>query len=194
MTIIDPATDPVYRVRRAMEVLLSQRMTPERQDVIDAGFAALDTLCAPKVPQPLDEYENAVVQYLKRTHRPTLADVLAIWGWRHAVEPECVPLPHLAECLWRLCERCQLLGYSFATPGAFGGMGVLIDAAPTREWALLLDAGTRGPLDDPTRTYWWRVISVLCSRLLMAKVSDLPGYDHDATAGPFGHAGNPSQP
>jgi hypothetical protein len=53
MTLIDPSTDPVYRVRRAMERLESlsngvHRCATTAQLIAD-GFAALDTLRAPVV-------------------------------------------------------------------------------------------------------------------------------------------------
>jgi hypothetical protein len=152
--------------------------------------AQLRDLIAPAV-KPLDAYENALVVYLKRTpHGHKLTDVLAIWGWRNAVDPSIIHLSHVAECLWSLCERLDLLGHSFNHfPGGFGGYGVMCDAAPSRDWALLLSAD-RTALDDPDRVYWFRIVSVLCSRLYMAPVSKLVGYDHDATAGPFGHLGD----
>lgn len=138
-------------------------------------------------PEPLDTYENALVQYLKRTPKPTLVGVLAIWGWRSAMEPSYIQFGYLAEALWELCERLDLMDHSInSCPGGPGGFGVLCDAEPGREWALCLDAGDlKDPLTDPNRLYWFRIVSVLCSRLRMAEVARLPGYDHDAKVGPF---------
>ncbi len=144
-------------------------------------------------PKPLDEYENALIQYLKRSKSPTLADVRAVWAWRNAVDSSAIGLGDLAASLWELCERLDVLGHSFSSfPGGSGGFGVLCDAAPEREWALLLKVD-RTSLDCPDRVHWFRVVSVLCSRLYMAEVAKLPGYNHDATAGPFGGTWGPRQ-
>ncbi len=136
----------------------------------------------------LDPYENALVQVLKRSTTHTLADVLAIWGWRNAVDPSQIDVADVARCLFELCERLDLLGHSFNSfPGGFGAYGVLCDAVPSRDWALLLKPDS--PYSEEAslnRTYWFRIVSVLCSRLYMAEVSKLPGYDRHATVGPFG--------
>lgn len=140
--------------------------------------------------QPLDKYENALVQYLKRNSDHYLDDLIVLYGWRVEMHPNTIlaNLPSVVEWVWKLCERCELLGHSFSSlPGGFGGFGVLCDATPSREWALLLKTG-RSSLDDPNRLYWYRILSVLCSRLYMAEVVKLPGYNHDAMVGPFGVA------
>lgn len=143
-------------------------------------------------PALLDRYDNALIRHLKRCSgaKVPLNDILALYAWRVEMNPDYVAhhLPSVADYLYQLCERLHLLGASFASPVAFGGLGVMRDAAPDREWALLLDVGATGPLaDSSTRVYWRRIVSVLCSRLMMAKVADLPGYDHEAEAedGPF---------
>ena len=69
-----------------------------------------------------------------------------------------------------------------------GPFDLLCDAAPDREWALGLTERPGDPPMSPHNRYWWRIISVLCSRLYMAEVRKLPGYNHDATEGPFGVA------
>ncbi len=131
---------------------------------------------------PLTVYENALIAHLKRATVHRLSDVLAIWAWRNEIDPSYVNLSHVAECLWKLCERLDLLGHSFNSfPGGFGGYGVMCDAAPSRSWALLLTDDCSGLDLREDRAHWYGVVSVLCSRLYMAKVSDLPGYDHDAT-------------
>lgn len=138
--------------------------------------------------EPLDQYDNALIQYLKRTHKPTFNGVIAIYSWRVAMDPSYVlrSLSAVASHLWELCEQYDLLGASFSSsPVAFGGLGVMVDAAPGREWALLLQENHTDPLASPDRLYWWRIISVLCSRLMMTNVSKLPGYNGDATEGPM---------
>ena len=143
----------------------------------------------PTIPAPLDRYENAIVQHLKRSPKPAFGDLLLIWGWRNSCRASDIPLSHLAERMYDLADRCGLLGMSFATPGASGGMGVLIDASPCREWACIfheLPDTNRSPLYVAERAYWIRVISVLASRLMLAPVDQLPGYDHESAAGPFG--------
>lgn len=143
------------------------------------GCPILD-IVGPASPAPLDQYENALAVYLKRTEQATLSDVLAIWAWRNEVDPSCIHVSHVAQCLWDLCERLGIMGHSLGSfPGGHGGFGVLCDAAPDREWALSLKVN-RTELDSPERVYWWRILSALCSRLRMAKVSQLPGYNHDA--------------
>jgi hypothetical protein len=145
--------------------------------------------------RPLDQYENALIQYLKRSNPPALTDLLKIWGWRCGVDWEDIPLAYLAEAMMEVAERYDLLAYSFATPGARGAMGVMIDAAPGREWALCLDVGKEwtDSTIDPHLLYWGKIISVLASRLRMAEVVKLPGYDHEATVGPFGWKGDSPQ-
>ncbi len=146
----------------------------------------------PTSPAPLSECDNALIQYLKRTpgtHH--VIDVLSIYAWRVGMEDENMSfhLDDIASYLYALCERLDLLGHSLSSfPGGRGGFGVMCDAAPEREWALLLNPGMilTEPTASPDRRYWFRVISVLCSRLYMAEVAKLPGYDHDAVAGPFG--------
>ncbi len=136
--------------------------------------------------KPLDQYQNALIVHLKRSRKATLADVLAIWAWRCEMDPSHIELPLVAEHLWDLCERLDLMDHSLGSfPGGRGAFGVLCDAAPERYWALCLDGD--GLSDSPTEThlYWFRIVSVLCSRLRMAEVARLPGYDHEAKAGPF---------
>ncbi len=138
------------------------------------------------IPTPLDPYENALVQLLKRSTTHTLADVLAIWGWRNATDPSHIDVADVARCLWTVCEKLDLLGHSFSSfPGGLGGFGVMCDAAPGREWALLLSYTPDADASDE-HLYWYHIVSVLCSRLYMAEVAKLPGYDHHATVGPFG--------
>lgn len=136
-------------------------------------------------PEPLDIYENALIQYLKRSQPPALSGVLEIWGWRCELEPSHIPLGDLATVLYALCERLDLLSHSLGSfPGGRGGFGVMCDAAPDRDWAQCLKV-ERTELDSPERVYWWRIISVLCSRLRMSEVAKLPGYNHETTNGPF---------
>ncbi len=164
--------------------------TPSQRIDVDSAIAAAELAAS---PEPLDQYENALVQYLKRScgnGNGKLADLMVIWGWRNEIRPELIHLSHLAECMNDLAERCDLLGHSMVHPGAFGAMGVICDAAPDREWALSLDRHepwwSITDIDMQTWRYWSRIVAVLASRLRMAEVSKLPGYDHDATAGPFG--------
>lgn len=143
-------------------------------------------------PEPLDQYDNALIQYLKKSgnnNAPRLEDVRAIWGWRCGMTPECVRLTDIAESLYVLCEQLDLLGPSLSTfPGGRGGFGVIADAAPDRGWTLgLLGAAWVG--DSPDNHYWFRIIAVLCSRLRLSEVAKLPGYNHNAKFGPFGGGG-----
>ncbi len=141
-------------------------------------------------PTPLDQYENALIVYLKRASPPSLDGVCAIWGWRCGIYPSDVHATDIAESLYDLCERLDLLGHSMGHyPGGTGGFGVLCDAAPERLWTLYLD-GMPGAGESQEAHYWFRVVAVLCSRLRGALVSKLPGYDHNATVGPFGHLAN----
>lgn len=137
----------------------------------------------------LDQYDNALIQYLKRTNKPKLSGIVSIWAWRCCIEEQYVyrDLPAIAHHLYEVCEECDLLGASSSSsPIGFGGFGLMVDAAPSRAWMLSLDAGnTDGPLTDPDRAYWWRILSVLCSRLTMSEVSKLPGYNHEAKVGPM---------
>lgn len=144
-------------------------------------------------PRPLSQYENALIQYLKKSGtscsshacQPRLEDLHAIWGWRCGVEPQYVRLTDLAESFYVLCERLDLLGQSFSNfPGGPGGFGVIADAAPERDWTINL-AGRPGPGASGESHYWFRIVAVLCSRLRMSEVAKLPGYKHGATAGPF---------
>ncbi len=142
-------------------------------------------------PTPLDQYENALIVYLKRHHPSSLDGVRAIWGWRCGIAPSDIDVTDIADALYTLGERLNLLGHSLGNyPGGRGGFGVLCDAAPERTWALSLVGGP-GAGESQERHYWFRVVSVLCSRLRMAEVAKLPGYDHDATVGPFGVAPRP---
>jgi hypothetical protein len=146
-------------------------------------------------PAPLDQYENALCQYLKRTvNEPTrLRDLQAIWGWRNAIPADHVPLWHLAGCMWECCERLGLMGCSNTIPLEHGPLGVLMDAAPDRAWMFRLEVDPERAAEEGERfDYWVRIIAVLASRLRMAEVSKLPGYDHDATEGPFTYANDGS--
>ncbi len=146
--------------------------------------------------KPLDQYENALVVYLKRSKGPTLSGIFAIWAWRCAIEPDYAArhVNLIAEALLALVERLDLMHGGIAGPD--GHAGLLNDAAPGREWALILhdlaDPHHKPacyPEDEPNAVAWldWaRLVAVLCSRLYMAEVRKLPGYNHDATEGPFG--------
>ncbi len=153
-------------------------------------------------PEPLDEFDNAVCQYLKRSTHPTLTGILDLWAWSRGIEPAyaSLHLSHIAEHLCVLVERLDLVGVSMT--GHRGAAGLFADADPCRAWCLcLVDLNPQGGtprcqyvpssrearIDQIDSWYQWaRFISVLCSRLRMARVADLPGYDHNATAGPFG--------
>jgi len=151
----------------------------------------MNTAATTQSPEPLDQYENALIQYLKKSGNnsaPRLEDVRAIWGWRCGMTPECVRLTDLAESLYELCERLDLLGSSISMfPSGRGGFGAIADAAPERLWALNL-AGMPGPGESAEKHYWFRIVAVLCSRLRLSEVAKLPGYDHGAKLGPF-HGG-----
>jgi hypothetical protein len=151
-----------------------------------------DHIAAEICVMPLDEYENALIQYLKRCActPPKLADLLTIWGWRNAVSPEIIPLSHLAECMWAIVARYDLFGCSNTIPMIRGPLGIYADAAPDRVWMFSLDLGSV-PIRQvtPERDHWCRLIAVLASRLMMAEVSKLLGYDHQANLGPFGVKG-----
>jgi hypothetical protein len=149
--------------------------------------------------QPLDEYENALIQYLKHHARtsPRLSDLLAIWSERNAIAPDRIPLDHLAECMWEIVERYGLFGCSNTIPVIHGPLGIYADAAPDRTWMFSLEYDTPS---NPAKgiaaleqyaayLYWSQIIAVLASRLMMAEVSKLPGYDHKASFGPFGVKG-----
>lgn len=92
----------------------------------------------------------------------------------------------IAECLWDVCERFDLIGHGSMSPAYPGAFGVIADAFREDSW-FALDCGTV-PVAEATneRNRWCRLIAVLCSRLFLAEVSKLPGYDHNATEGPFG--------
>ncbi len=130
----------------------------------------------------------------------TLTGVIDLWAWSRGIEAAYAALhiSHIADALCHLVERLDLVGISMT--GFSGAAGLFADAEPTREWALgLADLNPQSgapvclyrPCDGtPTQIrawhYWARLVSVLCSRLRMAEVARLPGYDHDATVGPFG--------
>lgn len=139
-----------------------------------------------ETPPPLSECDNALIQYLKRDLKGKISDIVSIFGWRCEMDVAYVKLPDIAHWMNKVCETYDLLGPSFASPVEFGSMGVIVDAAPNREWALSLQLDCPNLSDLQTWNYWGRIIAVLASRLRMSRVSDLPGYNHDATVGPFG--------
>lgn len=125
---------------------------------------------------PLDQYENALVQYLKRSSQARLTDIIAIYGWRCEINPDHISIVHMTESIHGLCARCGLLGNPF---------DLLADASPDSMWRFGLSDAATEENSHPTTRYWAGVIGVLCSRLRMAEVAKLPGYNHEAAVGPF---------
>lgn len=129
---------------------------------------------------PLDQYDNALIQYLKRSHHARLPDILAIWGWRCGMEPECISLPHLAEAMLEIVQRFDLLERND------GVIGLYHDASPDQQWRFGIETGNVPiQLATENRAHWVRLIGVLASRLRMAECAKLVGYNHNALVGPF---------
>jgi hypothetical protein len=128
-------------------------------------------------PAPLDIYENTLVHYVKHSRVPRLESLRQIWGERNYLPPQYVPLWHLAECMGGMADRFSLLCCGGGYPVFPGWLGVYADAAPGRKWATGLQYD-EGELSEDDR-HWARLIAVLSSRIMLAKISDLPGYDGD---------------
>ncbi len=136
-------------------------------------------------PTPLDQYENALIQYLKRTARQAakLDDLKALMAWRCEIEPQYVDLIALAEWVYELVMWVKPPAVPF---------DLWVHASPSQAWKY--GALETGPVPikeaDDNLVHYARLLAVLCSRLRLTEVAKLPGYDHNATVGPFGHLAN----
>jgi hypothetical protein len=161
---------------------------PHGWQIVEKASPIRDILAGKPTIQPLDQYENALIQYLKHHARtsPRLSDLLAIWSERNGIAAKHIPLDHLAECMWDIVARYNLFGCSNTIPMIRGPLGIYADAAPERAWQFGLDTVVFGRTRDD---HWCNLIAVLASRLMLTEVSKLPGYDGQASFGPFGVKG-----
>jgi hypothetical protein len=143
--------------------------------------------------KPLDQYENALIQYLKKTFggESRLSDLVTLFAWRCNLDRQYVDLPAIAHFMLETVEKSNALGPR-------GIYQLYHDAAPDRQWQFGLKDDTKprepGFMSShseavETHGHWVRLIRVLSSRLRLTEVVTLPGYNHEAQEGPFAYDG-----
>lgn len=113
----------------------------------------------------LDEWDIALIRYLKSSGPNTVDGLKAVWARRNACEAKYISVADLAE---RMMEIVVGLGLAPVTR-------LLREAAPDRQWQYSLEAPDG---------YWGDWLRALSSVLRSAEVRHLPGYREAVTAAP----------
>lgn len=110
----------------------------------------------------LDKYDLELIHYVKQENNPTLDGLKAIWAWRNCVDVRSIQTSFIVTHLLRVLKDEICAG------GILGTMDQLAeDLHPDNRWKFSLHA-------EPG--HWEDWLRVICSRLMLTEVVELPGY------------------
>jgi len=119
----------------------------------------------------LDEWDFAVIYYIKRSQNRTIEDVKNIWRERCGLDED-YPISaqdlvnHFLPIVLKIGEENRSLNYS--------ALSIIEDASPENIWKChnMIEGET-----DQNEAYFGRIFSVICSRLRLCEVKYLPGFN-----------------